>query len=185
MKILVVDVGGTHVKFRTNANDEVRKIPSGPEMTAQQMVEDVRQATAEWEYDVVTIGFPGPVVNGQPFQEPHNLAAGWVNGSVPNNGLLLRYVTENTRSNLFTFDSSRASSNKPYLSITYDPTRVGTPSFDTFSDFPINATTDARANVANASGEGLASRAARSIGMSSVPGISSRCVRIRHHQSGS
>jgi polyphosphate glucokinase len=78
MKILVIDVGGTNVKVRAAGQPEPVKIPSGPTLTAQDMVEKVLEATRDLEYDVVTIGYPGPVVHGQPHVEPHNLGGGWV-----------------------------------------------------------------------------------------------------------
>jgi polyphosphate glucokinase len=78
MKILVIDVGGTHVKLRAQGEDEVRKLPSGPTLTPQEMVEKVRQATSDWRYDRVTVGYPGPVVDGVIQQEPVNLGGGWL-----------------------------------------------------------------------------------------------------------
>jgi polyphosphate glucokinase len=78
MKVLAIDVGGTHVKVLAAGQTEPVKIPSGPEMTAEQMVEEVRTATGGWTYDVVTIGYPGPVCHGRAVSEPHNLGAGWV-----------------------------------------------------------------------------------------------------------
>jgi polyphosphate glucokinase len=78
MKVLVIDVGGTNVKILATGQAEVRKIPSGPQLTAQQMVADVQQAAQGWEYDVVSIGYPGPVVQDSPLLEPRNLGRGWV-----------------------------------------------------------------------------------------------------------
>src|SRR5512143_2677608 len=78
MRILVIDVGGTHVKVRATGHQQRLEIPSGPKMTPAKMVTAVKAATAGWEYDVVSIGYPGPVVHGRPFCEPHNLAHGWV-----------------------------------------------------------------------------------------------------------
>jgi len=78
MKILVIDVGGTNVKLLATDQAEPRKIPSGPDLTAERMVEAVKQAASDWEYDAVAIGYPGPVVNGTPIREPFNLGAGWV-----------------------------------------------------------------------------------------------------------
>jgi polyphosphate glucokinase len=77
-KTLVVDVGGTHVKMLASGETEPRKFDSGPTMTAGKMVKLVKAATRDWEYDRVTLGFPGPVVNGHPLREPHNLAGGWM-----------------------------------------------------------------------------------------------------------
>jgi polyphosphate glucokinase len=78
MKILVIDVGGTNVKIKLSDGAEVRKIPSGPEMTAQLMVDAIKQHGADWEYEAVTIGYPGPVLGGSIRKEPHNLGKGWV-----------------------------------------------------------------------------------------------------------
>ena len=76
--ILVVDVGGTHIKVLATGRKEPVKIPSGPKMTPKKMVKEVREATKDWNYSVVSIGYPAPVVHGHPFCEPHNLGGGWV-----------------------------------------------------------------------------------------------------------
>jgi polyphosphate glucokinase len=78
MKVLVIDVGGTNVKILATGQEEVRKIPSGPTMTAQEMVAKVKEAAQDWEYDVVSVGYPGPVVQNKPLLEPRNLGPGWV-----------------------------------------------------------------------------------------------------------
>jgi polyphosphate glucokinase len=78
VKVLVIDVGGTNLKVSVGGTVDVIKIPSGPEMTAARMAEDVTKAIAGQSYDVVSIGYPGPVVNGRPAREPHNLGAGWM-----------------------------------------------------------------------------------------------------------
>lgn len=77
MKILVVDVGGTHVKVAGSWRREPERIDSGPTLTAAHMVHDVRALTHDWDYDVVSIGYPGPVRGGRPLKEPHNLGGGW------------------------------------------------------------------------------------------------------------
>ena len=77
-KVLVIDVGGTHVKMLATGHRRERKIPSGREMTANKMVEEVKRRTTDWEYAVVSIGYPGPVIHGKPVAEPHNLGDGWV-----------------------------------------------------------------------------------------------------------
>lgn len=61
-----------------SARDERLKVPSGPDMTAAGMVAAVREATGSWKYDVISIGYPGPVVHGRPAEEPKNLGSGWV-----------------------------------------------------------------------------------------------------------
>jgi polyphosphate glucokinase len=78
MKTLVIDVGGTHVKVKLEGADEVLKCPSGPDLTPGQMLEEVRQATAGWDYGRVTVGYPGPVAGGRIQAEPVNLGKGWV-----------------------------------------------------------------------------------------------------------
>src|SRR5690349_10714645 len=77
-RILVIDVGGTNVKVGTTARREPLKIPSGETMTAARMASEVRKAVADWTYDAVSIGYPGPVKNHKPAREPHNLGGGWV-----------------------------------------------------------------------------------------------------------
>jgi len=78
MTVLVIDVGGTNLKVSVGGSGNVIKIPSGPEMTAARMAEEVKKAVAGRSYDVVSIGYPGPVMNGRPASEPHNLGAGWM-----------------------------------------------------------------------------------------------------------
>jgi len=78
MKVLVIDVGGSHVKVLATGHRHAIKIPSGPTMTPQQMVRDVRKAVADWSYEVVAIGYPGAVLRGKPVSEPRNLAPGWI-----------------------------------------------------------------------------------------------------------
>src|SRR5450631_1037138 len=77
-KTLVVDVGGTHVKILATGRKEPLKIPSGPTLTATKMVRMVRQAVQGWDFERITLGYPGPVINGRPLREPHNLGGGWV-----------------------------------------------------------------------------------------------------------
>lgn len=78
MRILVVDVGGTHVKVLATGRRVPVKVLSGPALTPRQMVRLVREATTNWSYDAVSIGYPGPVVNGKPISDPWNLGHGWV-----------------------------------------------------------------------------------------------------------
>jgi polyphosphate glucokinase len=76
--ILVIDVGGTNVKMLATGQKEPRKFPSGPTMTPRKMVGLVKKAVADWKFDCVSIGYPGPIINGHPLREPHNLGKGWV-----------------------------------------------------------------------------------------------------------
>ena len=78
MTILVIDVGGTHIKLRVQGKDEVRKCPSGPTLTPLDMIDEVKEATTDWSYDHITIGYPGPVVDGVIQKEPVNLGEGWL-----------------------------------------------------------------------------------------------------------
>ena len=78
MRILVIDVGGTHVKVLATGRTKWEKMSSGPKMTPARMVAAVRAATAGWEYDAVSIGYPGPAVHGRPLSEPRHLGHGWV-----------------------------------------------------------------------------------------------------------
>ena len=78
MKILVLDVGGTHVKLRMQGQDEARKVSSGPTLTPPDMIDAIKAMTTDWKYDRITMGYPGPVVEGVIQKEPVNLGAGWV-----------------------------------------------------------------------------------------------------------
>jgi hypothetical protein len=78
MRVLVVDIGGNNVKLAVPGKHEVVKVPSGSGLTAKQMVTSIRRATSKWDFDVVSVGYPGPVVNGVPSEEPVNLGKGWV-----------------------------------------------------------------------------------------------------------
>ncbi len=78
MKVLVVDVGGTHVKILATGQTEPREFESGPELTPRRMVAGVKKLAAGWEYSAVSIGYPGVVVHNRPVAEPHNLGDGWV-----------------------------------------------------------------------------------------------------------
>lgn len=78
VKVLVVDIGGTHIKFLATGQTEHREFPSGPGMTPKRMVAGVKKLTSDWKYDVVSIGYPGVVVHNRPIVEPYNLSAGWI-----------------------------------------------------------------------------------------------------------
>jgi predicted NBD/HSP70 family sugar kinase len=78
VKILVVDIGGNNVKLLATGQASARKVPSGPGLTPARMVPAVKRAVADWRYDAVTIGFPGPVKDGRIAAEPVNLGRGWL-----------------------------------------------------------------------------------------------------------
>ena len=78
MNILVVDIGGTNVKLLATGQEQLRKFPSGPKLTPRQMAQGVLEAAQDWEFEAVSIGFPGPVAGNGPREEPKNLGRGWV-----------------------------------------------------------------------------------------------------------
>jgi len=75
--VLAIDVGGSHVKVMTSRERTRRAFASGPDLSARAMVKQVKELTADWSYDVVSLGYPGPVVRNRPLAEPHNLGRGW------------------------------------------------------------------------------------------------------------
>lgn len=75
--ILSIDVGGSHVKMMTDRKHEKREFASGPELSAKAMVRQVKELTEDWPYDVVSMGYPGPVVRNRPATQPYNLGSGW------------------------------------------------------------------------------------------------------------
>jgi glucose-6-phosphate isomerase len=77
-RILVVDIGGAHIKVLVTGRRHPIVIPSGSTMTPKAMVAAVRAASRAWTYDVVSIGYPGPVLHGRAMADPHNLGRGWV-----------------------------------------------------------------------------------------------------------
>ena len=77
-RVLVVDVGGSHVKVLVTGEPKRRRFESGPDLTPQEMVDGTLALTADWEYDVVSVGIPAPIRNGRPTREPVNLGQGWV-----------------------------------------------------------------------------------------------------------
>jgi len=80
MKVLTIDIGGTNVKILASGQGdaEPRRFPSGPQLTPEKMVAHVKKLAADWQYEVVSIGYPGPVDRGRPTADPHNLGKGWV-----------------------------------------------------------------------------------------------------------
>jgi polyphosphate glucokinase len=76
--ILVIDIGGNNVKLFATGAKEPRRFPSGPKMTPRQMVQEAKKMTADWKYQVISIGYPGLVRRGRIVRDPKNLAAGWI-----------------------------------------------------------------------------------------------------------
>jgi polyphosphate glucokinase len=77
MKVLVIDIGGNSVKVLVTGETDPRKFPSGPTLTPRQMVSNVLKLTEDWNYDAVSIGYPGRVRDNRPAAEPYNLGRGW------------------------------------------------------------------------------------------------------------
>jgi polyphosphate glucokinase len=78
MKVLVIDIGGTHVKLLATGQDEPGKFVSGPKLTPAQMVAGVKKLGRGWKYQAISMGYPGLVLHGRVVAEPHNLGRGWV-----------------------------------------------------------------------------------------------------------
>ena len=76
--VLVIDVGGTSVKILATRQTEVRSFRSGRTLTPTRMVSGVKKIVRDWTYEVVSIGYPGPVLGGRPTAEPANLGRGWI-----------------------------------------------------------------------------------------------------------
>ena len=77
--VLTIDIGGSHVKVMTDRGRTKRRFVSGPALTARAMVRQVKALTKDWSYDMISIGYPGPVARNRPAKEPHNLGRGWLN----------------------------------------------------------------------------------------------------------
>jgi polyphosphate glucokinase len=75
--VLAVDIGGSHVKAELSSGSERRSVVSGREMTAAKMVAALKDLTADWHYDVVAMGYPGPVSAHRAAADPFNLGPGW------------------------------------------------------------------------------------------------------------
>src|ERR1044071_4417533 len=75
--VLVIDVGGTHVKVLATGQKTRREFDSGPALTPKRMISGVRKLVADWKYEAISIGYPGPVIGNRPVSEPWNLGKGW------------------------------------------------------------------------------------------------------------
>ena len=76
-KVLVVDIGGTNVKLLISRSEK-RKFSSGKNLSPTQMVRQIREATADWDYESIALGFPAPVRGGEIIKDPKHLGPGWV-----------------------------------------------------------------------------------------------------------
>lgn len=79
MNVLTIDIGGNSVKILASGWNEPRSFHSGPDLTAENMVQQVKSLAGDWKYEAVSIGYPGPTHANRPIEEPHNLGPGWVN----------------------------------------------------------------------------------------------------------
>ncbi len=77
MKVLMIDVGGTNVKLMASGHEGFRKFASGRTLTAAKMVKGVLAATEDWEFEAISLGFPGLVREGRIARNPLNLGGGW------------------------------------------------------------------------------------------------------------
>jgi polyphosphate glucokinase len=75
--VLSIDVGGSHVKILTSAGGEMRRAASGPNLTPDQVVASVKKLAEGLNYDVISMGYPGPVSDNKPSLDPFNLGKGW------------------------------------------------------------------------------------------------------------
>lgn len=108
MKVLVIDVGGTNVKLKCQGDEEVRKCPSGPDLTPMKMVERVHGASGDWKFNRVSIGYPGAVVDGSIQREPVNLGAGWIDFDFASAlGCPVRIVNDAAMQALGSYDGGR------------------------------------------------------------------------------
>lgn len=78
MKVLTIDIGGTHIKLLATGQKTPSEFASGPELTPVMLLAGVRRLAKGWKYDAVSIGYPGPVCHSRPLAEPFNLGKGWV-----------------------------------------------------------------------------------------------------------
>jgi len=76
--ILVIDVGGSRIKVMASNQKEPIVFDSEPEFTPTDLVREVKRRTAKWEYEVVSLGYPGVIGENGPREEPGNLGQGWI-----------------------------------------------------------------------------------------------------------
>jgi predicted NBD/HSP70 family sugar kinase len=107
MNILIVDVGGTNIKLKVSDGEEVRKTPSGPTLTPQQLVDDLLKETTGWKFDAVSIGYPGPVVRGVIAQDPVNLGPGWLGYDFSTLGKPVKVINDAAMQALGSYEGGR------------------------------------------------------------------------------
>lgn len=77
-RVLVIDVGGSHVKLMVSRNGKRRKFDSGRNLQPRKMIAEVKETVGDWKFDMIAMGFPSPVHRGRIIQDPKNLGKGWV-----------------------------------------------------------------------------------------------------------
>ncbi len=107
MDILVIDVGGTNVKLKHSGAEEIRKHPTGPTFTANQLIDLVHAETADWQFDHITVGFPAPVIHGKIIREPFNLASGWVDFDLSRLGKPYKLINDAAMQALGSYEGGR------------------------------------------------------------------------------
>jgi polyphosphate glucokinase len=107
MKILVIDIGGTNIKFRLSGEEDVFKVPSGKDLTPQRLVEEIKPATKDWQFDAVSIGYPGPVKNDVILMEPANLGRGWMGFDFSVLGKPFKIINDAAMQALGSYDGGR------------------------------------------------------------------------------
>lgn len=106
--ILVIDVGGSHVKFRMGPRGSIRRFVSGPDMTAAEMGRQVRKLARDLPYEAVSIGYPGLVLRGRIAAEPYNLGPGWVGHDFEKTlGRPVRVINDATMQALGSYEGGR------------------------------------------------------------------------------
>ncbi len=107
MDILVIDVGGTNIKLKHSGGEEVRKQPSGPTLTPHDLIDLVHQATADWTFDHITIGFPAAVIHGKIMREPVNLGRGWLDFNLAGLGKPYKIINDAAMQALGSYEGGR------------------------------------------------------------------------------
>src|SRR3989440_4145787 len=77
-RVLVIDVGGSHVKLLISRNGKRKKFDSGKDLAPRQMVAATKKEVGDWKFDAIAIGFPAPIYRGRIMQDPKNLGKGWI-----------------------------------------------------------------------------------------------------------
>jgi polyphosphate glucokinase len=108
MDVLVVDIGGTSVKFWHTAHEEHRKFPSGKTLTPEEMIARGNELIGDWKWEAVALGLPCRVSNGRVVEDPQNLGPGWVGFNFASAfGLPVRIMNDAALQALGSYDGGR------------------------------------------------------------------------------